>query len=67
MAKVNQRIKGGIIGFIGFVLSPASFWNDLYVNFPIALALAYLFKYISKNWFIGMFIFFIGLPILSEL
>jgi len=38
-------IKNGIIAFIGFILSPLSWWNDLFINVP----LAYLFAWaVSK-------------------
>jgi len=32
--KHKPRIKGGIIVFIGFMLSPLPWWNDLFVNVP---------------------------------
>ena len=33
--------------FIGFMLSPLSWWNDLFVNVPLALAFAWL---VSLFW-----------------
>jgi Na+/proline symporter len=44
--KFRRKIKGGIVGFIGFMLSPLSWWNDLFVNVPLALAFA---------WFVSLF------------
>ncbi len=35
-----ERIYGSVIGTIGFILSPASWWNDLVVNIPLALIMA---------------------------
>src|SRR5260221_4809959 len=44
--KQDRRIRGGIVAFIGFMLSPLSWWNDLFVNVPLALAFAW-----SVSWF----------------
>lgn len=41
------RIYGSIIGTVGFILSPASWWNDLVVNIPLALAMARLASYLT--------------------
>jgi hypothetical protein len=38
----KQKFSGGIIAVIGFMLSPLSWWNDLVVNLPLALAFAWL-------------------------
>ena len=32
----KRKVTGGLLGVIGFVLSPFSWWNDAVVNFPIA-------------------------------
>jgi hypothetical protein len=37
----KQRIGGGVLGLIGFMLSPLSWWNDAFVNLPLALAFAW--------------------------
>ena len=31
-----------MLGFIGFMLSPLSWWNDAFVNLPLALAFAWM-------------------------
>ncbi len=36
------RWRGGVLGFIGFLLSPLSWWNDLFINIPLALGFAWL-------------------------
>ncbi|MCT9094455.1 hypothetical protein [Haloarchaeobius sp. HME9146] len=36
----RQRIKGGLLATVGFILSPLSWWNDLLVNVPLAYAFA---------------------------
>jgi hypothetical protein len=38
-------MAGGTLAVIGFVLSPLSWWNDLFVNVPLALAFAWLVSY----------------------
>jgi len=38
----KRRVHGGVLGFIGFMLSPLSWWNDLFVNVPLALGFAWL-------------------------
>lgn len=32
----KRKISGGILGVIGFMLSPLSWWNDAVVNLPLA-------------------------------
>jgi len=54
----NRRIFGGVVAFIGFALSPLSWWNDLFVNVPIAYGFAYLLSLASKDLFLPCF--FIG-------
>ena len=33
---LGRKIKGGVVAMIGFLLSPLSWWNDAFVNIPIA-------------------------------
>jgi len=33
----KRKVTGGILGLVGFMLSPLSWWNDLFVNVPLAL------------------------------
>jgi hypothetical protein len=35
---MGRRFQGGLLEFLGFMLSPLSWWNDWFVNIPIALA-----------------------------
>jgi hypothetical protein len=37
----RRKVTGGIVSFIGFMLSPLSWWNDAFVNLPLALAFAW--------------------------
>ena len=40
-----------MLGFIGFVLSPLSWWNDLFVNVPLAIGFAWLVSLVYKPAF----------------
>src|SRR5262245_14494807 len=54
--KHPRRIKGGIVAFIGFLLSPLSWWNDLFVNVPLALAFAWSVSWFFPRWFTASFV-----------
>lgn len=42
---------------IGYLLSPLSWWNDLFFNLPIALVFGYGVTWINPNWFLpGMIV-----------
>lgn len=41
-------MKGGVLGFIGYILSPLSFWNDLLVNVPLAVGFAYAVTFLLQ-------------------
>lgn len=41
-----KRIIAGCIFFIGWILSPLTWWNDQFVNLPLSYLLANLFFYI---------------------
>ncbi len=43
----KRKFKGGVLGVVGFMLSPLSWWNDLFVNVPIALVFAWI---VSWPW-----------------
>lgn len=47
----RHRIRGGVLGVIGYVLSPLSWWNDAFVNIPIAYGLASLVALVSCRLF----------------
>lgn len=38
----KRKVSGGILAIVGFMLSPLSWWNDLLVNVPLALAFAWV-------------------------
>jgi len=47
-----KKVRGSIMGIIWYMLSPLSWWNDLFINFPIAYAFAFLFGLINKSLFL---------------
>jgi hypothetical protein len=47
----KRKVSGGILGIIGFMLSPLSWWNDLFVNVPLALAFAWLVSFFYRPAF----------------
>jgi len=47
----RRKVSGGILAVIGFMLSPLSWWNDLFVNVPLALAFAWVVSLFYKPAF----------------
>src|SRR5439155_12981203 len=41
----------GVLAMVGFMLSPLSWWNDLFVNIPLALLFAWLVSWFYKPAF----------------
>jgi len=37
----QRKYGGGLLAFVGFMLSPLSWWNDAFVNIPLALLFAW--------------------------
>ena len=50
---LKRRVMGGVVAFIGYMLSPLSWWNDLFVNVPLALAFAWVVSLFWKPAFEG--------------
>jgi len=42
LALTKRKVSGGTLAFIGYMLSPLSWWNDLFVNWPLALVFAWV-------------------------
>jgi hypothetical protein len=38
----KRKLGGSALGLIGFLLSPLSWWNDLFINVPLAVGFAWL-------------------------
>jgi hypothetical protein len=47
----KRKISGGALATIGYLLSPLSWWNDAFVNIPLALAFAWLVSLFYKPAF----------------
>jgi len=47
----KRKLSGSILVGIGFMLSPLSWWNDLFVNLPLALAFAWVISWFYKPAF----------------
>ena len=45
-------VRNSLIIGIGYMLSPLSWWNDIFFNLPIAYAFGYLVSWINPNWFL---------------
>jgi len=50
-------LLGSFLGFIGFLLSPLSWWNDAFVNVPLAYLGAWLISLFYKPGFAAAFVF----------
>lgn len=38
----RRKVSGSLVAVVGFMLSPLSWWNDAFVNLPLALAFAWI-------------------------
>jgi hypothetical protein len=47
----KRKISGSILATIGFLLSPLSWWNDAFINIPLALLFAWLVSFVYKPAF----------------
>ena len=47
----SARVQGGALGVIGFLLSPLSWWNDAFVNLPLAVAFGWIVGLVYKPAF----------------
>lgn len=44
-----KKLRGGFFLVLGFLLSPLSFWNDLFFNLPIAYGFGYVCSLFNPN------------------
>jgi hypothetical protein len=49
--KAKRKAAGGLLAFIGFMLSPLSWWNDAFVNLPLAVGFAWIIALFYKPAF----------------
>jgi uncharacterized membrane-anchored protein len=47
----KRKISGGILATIGYLLSPLSWWNDAFINIPLALVFAWLVSFFYQPAF----------------
>jgi len=47
----KRKVAGGFLAVVGFMLSPLTWWNDLFVNLPLALVFAWLVSLVYKPAF----------------
>ena len=38
----KRKGQGGLLAFVGFMLSPLSWWNDAFVNLPLAIGFGWI-------------------------
>lgn len=38
----KRKVSGGTLAVVGYMLSPLSWWNDMFVNLPLALVFAWV-------------------------
>jgi len=48
---LRRKITGGALALIGYMLSPLSWWNDMFVNVPLALVFAWVVSAFYKPAF----------------
>jgi hypothetical protein len=54
----KRKLSGGILMVAGFLLSPLSWWNDLYLNIPLSYSFAWLVSLLYEPAFLAAFIAF---------
>lgn len=47
-----KKLWSGFVVGLGYMLSPLSWWNDLFFNLPIAYVFGYAVSWIHGSWFI---------------
>lgn len=47
-----KTLRSGALVSIGYMLSPLSWWNDLFFNLPIALVFGYGVSWVQPDWFL---------------
>lgn len=52
MLNLLKKLRSGAMVGIGYMLSPLSWWNDLFLNLPISLAFGYAVGWFNADWFL---------------
>ncbi len=48
-----KKLRGSFLMAIGFLLSPLSWWNDWFLNLPLAYGFGYLCSLWQPEWILG--------------
>lgn len=54
--KTKRKVFGSLLATIGYILSPLSWWNDMFVNVPLSYVFSLPFTLISERLFLPSFI-----------
>ena len=52
----KRQIANSVIAIIGYILSPLSWWNDMFVNVPLAYAFSWIFTVLDQRLFLPAFV-----------
>lgn len=52
----KRKISGGFLMMAGYLLSPLSWWNDLYINIPLAYGGALIVSRFYEGAFLAAFV-----------
>lgn len=47
----KRKVTGSLVALVGYMLSPLSWWNDMFVNVPLALVFAWVVSFFYKPAF----------------
>ena len=47
----KRKVSGSVLAVVGYMLSPLSWWNDMFVNVPLALVFAWIVSAFYKPAF----------------
>jgi len=47
-----KKLRGGVLVGVGYMLSPLSWWNDVFFNLPIAVGFGYIASWMRPSWFV---------------
>lgn len=53
----KRKASGGVLAFVGYMLSPLSWWNDAFVNIPLAVAFGWVVAFFYRPAFEASCIF----------
>jgi hypothetical protein len=54
--EINHKVHGGTLVVVGYLLSPLSWWNDIFLNLPLAYLFGSVFGWFSRTLFLPMFV-----------